>query len=282
VTLHTELPEISAHPYINSMNFSSRAGEAGKLVVDTVGPVRIENTAMRAAGKGYQLSVEFTLKQPDTIELVPDLAVVEATDYGRMEVKRSTAAPGQTVERWYSEARQLYSSREYAGADEKLMALLKQEPLHVPARLLYASALLERGNNNAALAVLGEGLSLNPGISEWANVQARILVSQGQVETAVEVLTRALPVVGSDNDYYAFYAALMQRLSRHPEASEIYRILVRQQPDNGLWWMGLAISQDAMKEPEDALYSYNRALAGQTLSQELREYVQQQIERLSG
>jgi MSHA biogenesis protein MshN len=102
------------------------------------------------------------------------------------------------------------------------------------------------------------------------------------VEQAVEVLTRALPAVGSDNDYYAFYAALLQRLARHAEASETYRVLVEQQPDNGLWWMGLAISLDAMKEMEDALYSYNRALEGQSLNQELRDYVLQQIARLSG
>ncbi len=128
---------------------------------------------------------------------------------------------------------------------------------------------------------LAAGLNLNPGISEWANVYARLLINQGQTDQAVEVLAKALSEISKDNDYYAFYAALLQKVSQHDEASEIYRTLLAQQPENGLWWMGLAISLDAMKNKEEALHAYNKALEGPALNYELRQYVLQQIERIA-
>ncbi|MEX2353008.1 MAG: tetratricopeptide repeat protein, partial [Gammaproteobacteria bacterium] len=181
----------------------------------------------------------------------------------------------------FAEARQLYARRDFRNADEAIQAILKQQPMHIQARTLYATTLINRGDIESAMQTLDGGLALNPGISEWADIYARLLVNMGRNEEAVEVLSRAMPNI-SHHDYYAFYAALLQRLSRHEEASEFYRTLLKQNPDNGLWWMGLGISLDAMAYRDSARQAFESALQGQNLDYELRQYVLQQIERLSG
>ena len=93
--------------------------------------------------------------------------------------------------------------------------------------------------------MLASGLNQDPDISDWASLYARLMVDQGQANTALVVLERALPEIAQDNDYYALYAALLQREARHEEAIKNYKALLEHNPENGLWWMGLAISQDA-------------------------------------
>jgi MSHA biogenesis protein MshN len=216
------------------------------------------------------------------IDLPPAATAVAESSPGRMEIRRSAVTPVSAGEGMLAEAGRLYASGELQQADEKIQALLQQDPLHEQARLLYASSLVQRGDRAAASRLLTEGLKLNPGISAWAKIQGSLLADSGRTAEAVDVLTRGMPGVGSDDEYYSLYAALLQRLGRHEEASGIYRLLLEQQTGNGLWWLGLAISLDAMRSVEDALYAYSKALEGQALSRELRSYVQQQIGRLSG
>jgi len=229
-------------------------------------------------------SITPSLARADKIELIPAMptvATMEETSFGQMDIRPSASTPAMQVERLLAEAKTLYSRREFRQADEKVEGILKQQPLHIEARLLYTSALISRGNTGNAMQVLAEGLQLNPGISEWARVYARLLVDQGQTVQAVEVLTYGLPQISQDQDYYAFYAALLQGLARHDEAAEFYRALLGEQPENRLWWMGLGISLDALNNSGDAVYAYSRALEGDTLNNELRQYVLQQSERLT-
>jgi len=282
--LQATIPAMPDHPYIERFRFSNQNGEIFRLVADAVQPVLIDNAEMTAGVDGSSLSINLLPARADKIELIPAMttvATVEEASYGQMDIRPSTSPPPMLADRLLTEAKTLYARRDFRQADEKIQAILNQQPLHVEARLLYASALISRDNTGNAMQVLAEGLQLNPGISEWARVYAKLLVDQGQTVQAVEVLAYALPQISQDQDYYAFYAALLQSLARHDEAAEFYRALLGQQPENRLWWMGLGISLDALNNTGDAVYAYSRALEGEMLNYELRQYVLQQTERLS-
>lgn len=251
-------------PVSNPVHMNTEAAEMGSAVAD------------------FQPMSQVLLQDSTDIDVVPAVAIVEESAPGRMDIRRSMASAVDTDDRLLTDAGRLYAGGEFKQGDAKMLALLQQQPLHVQARLLYVSSLLERGHRDAASRVLAEGLNLDPGISAWAKVHASLLADEGRTGEAVSILTRGMPAVGSDNEYYSLYAALLQRLARHGDASEIYRLLLSQQPGNGLWWLGLAISLDAMKNMNEALYAYNKALEGQSLNQDLRDYVQLQIGRLSG
>lgn len=278
------LPQIADHPYIERFRFSNQQGERFQLIIDTAQTVRIDNAEMIVRDDSNVLSLSLSPASVEKIELIPTLPAVaqaEETTYGQMDIRPSTTTPQMSADRLLSEAKALYARRDFGQADVKIQALLKQQPLHVEARLLYVSALIARGNVATASQMLGDGLRLDPGISEWAKVYARLLVDQGQTLQAVEVLAYALPQISQDQEYYAFYAALLQGLARHDEAAEFYRVLLNEQPDNRVWWMGLGISLDALNDMSEAVYAYNRALEGDALNYELRQYVLQQTERLT-
>jgi Flp pilus assembly protein TadD len=282
--LQATIPAMPDHPYIERFRFSNQNGEIFRLVADAVQPVLINNAEMTTSADGNSLSISLSpAARTDKIELIPAMttvATVEEASFGQMDIRPSTSTPAMLMGRLLAEAKTLYSRRDFRQADEKVQGILKQQPLHIEARLLYTSALISRDNMASAMQVLAEGLQLNPGISEWAKVYAKLLVDQGQTVQAVEVLTYGLPQISQDQDYYAFYAALLQGLARHDEAAEFYRALLGQQPENRLWWMGLGISLDALNNSDDAVYAYSRALEGDTLNNELRQYVLEQTERL--
>jgi MSHA biogenesis protein MshN len=102
----------------------------------------------------------------------------------------------------------------------------------------------------------------------------------GNLVLAREALSRNVPAIASDPDYHALYAAVLQKLAVHNDAAMIYRNLVDVQPDNGLWWMGLAISLEAISRNKDALFAYRNALNGQSLTPETHRYIVERIRYL--
>ena len=81
-------------------------------------------------------------------------------------------------------------------------------------------------------------------------------------------------------DYQAFFAALLQRQNRHNEAIAHYQIVLQLAPNNAIWLMGYGISLRAVQRNAEAKDAFKRALETQTLSPELREFVQQKLKGL--
>jgi tetratricopeptide (TPR) repeat protein len=252
------------------------------MIAESQLPVRIVNSGMVAEQDGYLLTVSLESTTPAPEVFIPVLdQVLSATEagYGQMEIRPASGST-DPLQLQMDEAVALYKLRNYDGGDAKLAALLEQEPLHRQARSLYATSLTDRGQTAKAGQVLAAGLEINPSSVDWARQYAHILVAQDKVAEAVSVLRRSLPALDNNEQYYSFYAALLQRMTRHPEAAGYYQSLLTRQPDNSLWWLGLAISQEGMQGPAQALASYKRAMQGTGLSQELKQYVSRQIGRL--
>ena len=215
-------------------------------------------------------------------EYLPSIEyVVPATEsgYGQMDIRPASVSTDPLLVQ-IEEASAYYESRNFGEGDTRLAAILEQEPLHVQARSLYASSLADRGQTAQAGELLAAGLEINPANAVWARQYAHILVADDKVTEAVSVLRRSLPALENNEQYYAFYAALLQRMTRHQEAATYYQSLLTRQPGKSLWWMGLAISQEALQSPAQALASYRRAMQGNSLNQELKQYVSRQIGRL--
>lgn len=282
-SLQAAVPVMSGHPYIDELQISTTNGRDFVLVAAASEPVKVVSAAMTAEDSTYVLSISLRSAFIETVELLPtteQVLTAAESGYGQMEIRPVTAGMDEPFQRLLVEARKAYASQDYTRADSNMLAILQQEPLNVEARTVYASSLVSRGHAGSAMQVLAAGLDMNPGVTDWAIVYARLLVEQAKIAEAVSVLRRSLPQLDNNPDYYAFYAALLQRLNRHDEAVNYYRELLARQPDNGVWWLGMGISQEGMQNSEDALSSYNRALQTPSLNNDLRQYVSRQIERL--
>ncbi len=248
-------------------------------------PILIEDTSLIYDDNTYRLTVRILPEQGNNQVLteLPEISIPRSQESiaGQMEISPSSAIPENSPERAISDIRRLYSQKKYDAADSAITDVINNYPLHIDARTLYASTLISRNRLEQAVQVLDSGLSLEPGVSQWAKIYARLLIEQGQTSRAIQAMELALPKITEDLEFHAMYAALLQQESRHTMAIEIYKSLLRHRPDNSIWWMGLAISQDAINDSGNALYSYNMALKGQSMDFELRKYILEQIQRLS-
>ena len=158
---------------------------------------------------------------------------------------------------------------------------LDQDAAHINARSTLATILSEQGHHELAYSVLNEGLIQFPDITQWRMVYARLLVKQKNYSKAEQTLAAYQPRVSDNTDYYALYAAVLQKLNDHNQSARLYRDLLHINPGNSIWWMGLGISLESLRRYEDALYAYQKALSYPILVDESKNYVTNRVTALT-
>lgn len=82
-------------------------------------------------------------------------------------------------------------------------------------------------------------------------------------------------------DFYALKAAALQKTNQHAQSVQVFQQLARQQPEQARWWLGMALSYDALQQPEQALLAYRQvAVNGSGLSAASLDYVKKRITAL--
>ena len=207
---------------------------------------------------------------------VPDTAKgsisVERQETGLSRVERASTE--------YRNATDLMAQGRFDPALDAYAETLRLDPRHASARQAMVALLIERGRMGEAQQALREGLTALPENSDWAMLLARLQIEGGNVAGALETLERFLPNARDRADYHAFIGTLLQMQSRHREAIEHYQISIRQAPESGRWLVGLAISLQEEKRVPEARDAYTRALATNTLSPELRDFVERRLKQL--
>ncbi len=153
------------------------------------------------------------------------------------------------------------------------------DPRHEAARQTVVGLLIEARRSEEAVRHLQMGLTFDPRQPAMAMLLARLQIERGA--SGIETLMRTLPYATGNGEYHAFLAGALARESRHPEAVEQYRLALRGTPQNGVWLIGLGMSQQTEKRDAEALDSFKRAKASGTLSPELATYAERRINALS-
>ena len=157
---------------------------------------------------------------------------------------------------------------------------LKADSRHMPARQAMIVVLLEQGRSAEARNALLEGIEAVPTNSTWPMLLARLQVEAGDVKGGAETLERSLSTAGTQADYRAFLATLLQMQSRHTDAIKYYQSALQIAPDSGRSLAGLAISLEAEKRFAEARDAYRRALATNSLGRDLEAYAQDRLKQL--
>lgn len=82
-------------------------------------------------------------------------------------------------------------------------------------------------------------------------------------------------------DLLAIAAQAQQRIGEHNKAIELYKMLIRVQPQDARWRVGFAISLEGSRDAESALKMYRMALELGNLPQALAQFCHQRIQYLS-
>lgn len=159
--------------------------------------------------------------------------------------------------------------------------VLAHDPHNQGAREQLAGLLYGAGRLTEAAQVLEEGLRLDPAQADLRLLLARVAISGGDRQKALDWLTGYQPDIASNLDYYATWAGLAQELGQPVQASEMYVRLLRQQPDQGRWWLGLGVAEDGQGHRQRALDAYRNAQLHGNLGEASTQWLEQRIGQLT-
>jgi MSHA biogenesis protein MshN len=163
---------------------------------------------------------------------------------------------------------------------EGLQRLLQEQPRNAALQSALVGALLDAGRRDEAMRVARDALSRDAAQPALAVTLARMQVDRGELQSAIATLEKSLPQGAERADYQAFLAALLQRDGQHQRAAQHYAAALSQSPQNGVWWLGMGISLQAMQRQGEALEAFRRAKAAGGLNPELLAFVNGKIEQL--
>ena len=215
-------------------------------------------------------------KRAAPVVAAPEDSASDTAAHGAIEKKTIPLTPEQTAENIYRAAAQQLQQRQLIEAEAGFKSALATYPRHVAARELLAGLLLERARMGEARQLLEQGLASVPGQSGFVSLLARIHVEQGAPDTAVTLLEQQRAQAKPDADTLALLATLYQRSNRHLQAIAAYKDALTLKPQEGKWWVGLAISQEAMQHWADARFAYERA-RDTNIDPRLARYAEQRL-----
>lgn len=195
------------------------------------------------------------------------------------EIRKETTKPNaeEEAEERYRKAITLMQKGRENQARSLLEESIRLFPGHVAARQALATLLSEAGHSREAEAVLREGRAASPDNAWLALNLARLQAARGDVEGAAETLQGGIAGRGVNAEYRATFAAMLARLKQHVEAARQYDLALRQQPEQGTWWMGLGLALAAQGKPDEARAAYSRALAAGNLPDKLEAFVRAKL-----
>ncbi|HEY3487903.1 MAG TPA: tetratricopeptide repeat protein [Gammaproteobacteria bacterium] len=199
----------------------------------------------------------------------------------KMEITRHTV-PAVQAEEYYRRGLEALQTNRMAAAISDLRKAVALDPDMHAARELLALLLLRTGYTVEAYEELRQGMRLKPGHTAYARLHAQSLVEAGQPDEALRVLGVSEPYAAQQPDYLAFIAAVEQRLTLHAEAVGHYTAALSQQPARSRWWVGLAISLEGLGRTQDAVEAYRTALGGTELNTDLTNYARTRLAQLGG
>ena len=166
-------------------------------------------------------------------------------------------------------------------AQDNYYQVLVHDPHNQGAREQLAGLLYGEGRLTEASQVLEEGLRLDPAQADLRLLLARVAISGGDRQKALDWLTGYQPDLAANLDYYATWAGLAQELGQPAQASELYVKLLRQQPDQGRWWLGLGVAEDGQGHRQRALDAYGNAQLHGDLGEASTRWLEQRIAELA-
>jgi MSHA biogenesis protein MshN len=169
-----------------------------------------------------------------------------------------------------------------AAAMQDLNSLIALEPTNASARKRLASLEFAQGNPKRAAFLLDQGIKFSPSDSSMRLMQARLLFREDRTAQALSLLIEHPKNVIADNELLSFRAALAEKEKDYATSLQDYAVLLKRQPGNARWMLGLAISQDKQKMHGEAVITYKKVKSLNQLSAQVVSFVDGRLAALAG
>ncbi|ELR66317.1 MSHA biogenesis protein MshN [Photobacterium marinum] len=185
---------------------------------------------------------------------------------------------GQLAEIEYEKAHKAWENGDSKKAIGYLESAVIYQPEWVKARQKLSALYYGRGEVREAIATLQHGLELDSKQLDLRLTLAKLLANESQPQAALNVLNQ-LPEK-HHSGYLAMRGALAQQLNNNRLAMSSYRMLVKDEPYDGRWWMGLGIALERDAQESKARDAYQQALLMGRISSQSQQFIQQRLTAL--
>ncbi|MCW8887353.1 MAG: hypothetical protein OQK12_19180 [Motiliproteus sp.] len=177
-------------------------------------------------------------------------------------------------------ASQLIGKQRLKEAESLLERYLIAQPRAIESRRLLASLRIGQGYLKGASQLIETGLNQQPNDSGLTKLKARILLINAKPDEAVALLQQSPPALTDDAEYHQLHAAALQSLGDHDPASKIYYQLLQQDSTQASWWVGLAVSLEALQQTDKAREAYRNVLKIPAATGTLKDFARQRMANL--
>ncbi len=247
-------------------------------------PSSLKQTANRQRERtalGSELNAEPVLNLADNSE--PSFFEEEVSSLPSsspvMIVEQVSLTPEQLAQKALQRAQKAMESNELQTAVSAYTEALRYTPHDEMARQKLAALYYGKGDGRKAFDLMQAGIERNPDGEVLRLALAKLLVKEKQEASALVPLAY-LPSQPSI-EYLSLRAALAQKTKQDEIARESYQQLTEKDPNNGRWWLGLAIQQERALQWLAAQHAYQQALNKVGLSSQSQAFIHQRLQLLA-
>lgn len=236
-------------------------------------------TPKKALPKPIPIAVEYIERQGNLPQNVDEETASWGNDDEGLSIETVELNTQQLADIEYGRAMKLLQQGDSKKAIVHLESAIKYQPDRIKVRQKLAALYYGKTDTRKALAVLQQGLSREGEQPELRLTLAKLLVNESQPQAALNVLAR---IPKEENAaYMAMRGALSQQLKNNAMALNSYQQLVKSEPYDGRWWMGLGIALERDSNDKKAKEAYQQALLMGRVSAKSQQFIQQRLSLLS-
>ena len=105
----------------------------------------------------------------------------------------------------------------------------------------------------------------------------QVFFMQKKYIDSVNILNSRTPLLTESPQYYALLARAYMQLGEPQSAAEIFKQIVTIEPNNVIWWLGLALSTQQMGDISSAITSYKQAQRLSTSNPQVALFIGKQL-----
>lgn len=196
-----------------------------------------------------------------------------------MIVEQVELTAEQLAQKALQRAQKAMESNDFQAAVKAYGEALRYTPEDESTRQKLAALYYGKGDGRKAFDLMQAGIERNPDGEVLRLALARLLVKEKQDAAALVPLAHLPPQPSVD--YLSLRAALAQKTKQDEMALQSYQQLTEQDPNNGRWWLGLAIQQERALQWSAAQHAYQQALSKVGLSNQSQAFIQQRLKLLT-
>jgi len=200
----------------------------------------------------------------------------------RFEKKLAKLSDEEQADSDYSQALEWINQDMESKAEHLLEESLNRCPDHVSTRTELARLYLKKNRDVDAEMILSEGLKLSGDRAEFLKFMAMVMERKNEFTEAIAYLNKMPSKKKNEKEIIALFGHIHHRAGNFASARQEYSRLLRAEPANPLWVLGLTMALDGQGNHVAALEGYRRVRGNPNIETALLQYIEERILALKG